>query len=93
MGRRFKNKEEIRMLMKCYFCGGKVKEEEVSVDFWWGEKLVIFEDVPARVCQQCGEKFFGAEVYKEMESMVQRGEKPFTRTTVDVINFRERLGV
>ncbi|MBT9159957.1 MAG: type II toxin-antitoxin system MqsA family antitoxin [Dehalococcoidia bacterium] len=81
------------MLTKCYFCGGKVKEEEISVDFWWGEKLVIFENVPARVCHQCGEKFFSAEVYKEMESGVQKEEKPYARVTVDVINFTELLKV
>jgi len=89
MGRGFKDKEEVKMLTKCYFCGGKVKEEEVSVDFWWGEKLVIFENVPARVCGQCGEKFFSAEVYKQMEDMVRRGERPLTHVTVDVIDFRE----
>jgi len=81
------------MLTKCYFCGGRVKEEEINLDFWWGEKLVIFQNVPAEVCQQCGEKFFSAEVYKEMESMVQKEEKPFARVTVDVINFKEKLKV
>ncbi len=81
------------MLTRCYFCGGKVREQRVDVDFWWGDKLVIFEDVPARVCQQCGEKFFRSEVYEEMESMVQREEKPLARITVDVINFGQRLEV
>jgi len=81
------------MLMKCYFCGGKVKEEQVAVDFWWGEKLVIIKDVPAKVCQQCGEKFFSAGVYKEMESLVQRPKKPFDRVSVDVMKFKEKLQV
>ena len=81
------------MLTKCYFCGGRVREEEINVDFWWGEKLVIFQDVPAKVCQQCGEKFFTAEVYQEMESMVQKEEKPFAWVTVDVINYKEKLKV
>ena len=93
MGTGFKDKEEVRMLTRCYFCGGKVREQRVDVDFWWGDKLVISEGVPARVCQQCGEKFFGAEVYKEMESMVQREATPLARITVDVINFGERLKV
>ena len=83
----------MRMLTKCYFCGGKVKEESVAVDFWWGEKLVIIKNVPAKVCQQCGEKFFGAGVYKEMESLVHREKKPFARVSVDVMNFKEKLKV
>jgi len=81
------------MLTKCYFCGGTVRDEEVSVDFWWGDRLIIFQNVPAKVCQQCGEKFFSAEVYKEMENRAQGEEKPFSRITVDVINFKERLKV
>ena len=81
------------MLMECYFCRGKIKGEEVSVDFWWGKKLVIFENVPAKVCQQCGEKFFNAEVYKEMERMAQSEGKPLARITVNIVNFKERLKV
>ena len=81
------------MVGQCYFCGGKVKEEEVSVDFWWGEKLVIFEKVPAEVCQQCGEKFFDATIYKEMEKVAQKEVKPSKSITVNIVTFPETLKV
>ena len=81
------------MMARCYFCGGKVKAEEASVDFWWGGKLIIFEEVPAEVCQQCGEKFLDATVYKEMEKVAQREGRPSKSITVDVVNFRETLKV
>ena len=81
------------MVARCYFCGGKVKKEEVSVDFWWGEKLIIFEEVPAEVCQQCGEKFLDATVYKEMEKVAQTQGKPSKSITVDVVNFRGTVKV
>ena len=81
------------MLTKCYFCGGSVKEEDVSVDFWWGEKLVIFEAVPAKVCQQCGERFFEAAVYKEMERVAQVEVKPSKSIVVNIVNFRETIKV
>jgi YgiT-type zinc finger domain-containing protein len=93
VGGGFKNKEAIIMMTKCYFCGGKVKEEEVNIDFWWGERLIIFKEVPAEVCQQCGEKFFDAKIYKEMERMSQAEAKPSKSITVNVIEFKEALKV
>jgi YgiT-type zinc finger domain-containing protein len=45
-------------MKECYFCKGRVVEQKVKVDFRWGQKLKIIENVPAGVCQQCGEKFF-----------------------------------
>ena len=46
----------------CSFCGGKVVEENIDTEFWWREKLVAFEDVPAGVCEKCGEQYFNADV-------------------------------
>lgn len=73
--------------MRGIFCRGKVTQEKVTVDFRWGENLVIIEDVPAGVCQQCGEKYFDAEVYKDMERLAEGEIKPFKRLTIDVIKF------
>ncbi len=72
----------------CYFCKGKVLERKVKVDFRWGQKLKIIEDVPARVCQQCGEQYFQSDVYKAMEQLVASRKKPSARLTVDVHRFK-----
>ena len=53
----------------CSFCGGKVKEEIISTEFWWGDKLVAFENVPAGVCEKCGEEYFSAKVYADEIAM------------------------
>jgi YgiT-type zinc finger domain-containing protein len=61
---------------KCFFCGGKVAEEKVTVDYRWGEEfLAVFKNVPAGVCQVCGEQYFKAEIVKEMERVVQSEEE------------------
>jgi YgiT-type zinc finger domain-containing protein len=45
-----------------------VVERRVTVDYRWGEVfLVVIRNVPAGVCQVCGEQYFKAEVVKEME--------------------------
>ena len=55
----------------CSFCGGEVKEEWVELDYRYQGKLYIFQDVPAGVCQQCGEKYLTARVAKEIERRIQ----------------------
>jgi YgiT-type zinc finger domain-containing protein len=75
------------MADKCFFCKGKLTEEKVNVDFRWGKDLIVIEDVPATVCRQCGEKYFDAQVYREMERLVKARVKPLKRLTIDVIKF------
>ena len=49
--------------MPCSFCDGELEERLVQHGYRWEGKLFVFEDVPARVCRQCGEKHFDAKVY------------------------------
>ena len=57
-----------RIYHKCYFCGGKVNEKKVTVDYRWREEFIaVFKNVPAGVCQVCGEQYYKAEIVKEME--------------------------
>lgn len=81
------------MVDRCFFCKGKVTQERVNVDFRWGENLVVIEDVPTGVCQQCGEKYFDAEVYKDMEKLATGRIKPLKRLTIDVIKFEHPVSV
>ena len=66
-----------RIYHKCHFCGGEVLEKRITVDYRWGDKLMaIIENVPAGVCQVCGEQYFKAEVVKEMERIATSEETP-----------------
>ncbi len=51
-------------------------QSKVKVDFRWGRKLKVIENVPAGVCQQCGEKYFQSVVYKAMEKLTASRAKP-----------------
>jgi YgiT-type zinc finger domain-containing protein len=79
------------MMTECYFCKGRVVQEKVKVDFRWGRKLKVIENVPAAVCQQCGEKYFESTVYKAMEKLTASRAKPATRLTVDVVRFKKAV--
>jgi len=75
------------MMDRCYFCKGRVSKQRVKVDFRWGEELVVIEDVPAEVCEQCGEKYLEASVYTEMERLAKGKVKPVRHATVSVFKF------
>ena len=59
----------------CSFCGGEVKGDRVELDHRYKKKLYIFKDVPAGVCQQCGEKYFTIKVAKEVERKILKKEQ------------------
>lgn len=59
----------------CTFCGGRVQERQVPKACWWGDQLVaIVENVPAGVCDQCGERYYKAHILKEIEAMLSNKE-------------------
>jgi len=60
----------------CYFCRkGILENKKVTVDFRWGDKLFVIEEVPAKVCNECGEKYYSAEVSRAMEKIAIEGKK------------------
>jgi len=60
----------------CYFCRkGILEDKKVTVDFRWGDKLIVIEEVPAKVCNECGEKYYSAEVSKKMEEIAIEGKE------------------
>ncbi|NJD77572.1 MAG: type II toxin-antitoxin system MqsA family antitoxin [Candidatus Methanoperedens sp.] len=86
--------KEVIMMHKygdCSFCGGEVKEDKVELDYRSKGKLYIFKDVPADVCQQCGEKYLTAKVSKEIEWRIQTKEKWDKTICVPVDIFSERI--
>jgi len=52
-----------------------LEEKTVNFDFRWGESLVLFENVPAFVCQQCSEKYFYPEVSHRMKELAKSAIK------------------
>jgi YgiT-type zinc finger domain-containing protein len=75
------------MLGKCHFCQGKVVQQYITVDYRWGDILVVIKDVPTGVCQQCGEKYLSSDVYKELEQMAKNKSHLMGKMTVDILNF------
>ena len=77
----------------CSFCGGEVKNERVELDYRYKGKLYIIQDVPAGVCQQCGEKYLTAKVSKEIERKIQTKGKWDKTIAVPIDAFSGKVAV
>jgi YgiT-type zinc finger domain-containing protein len=80
------------MMEACYFCRGRVERRTVDVDFRWGKRLKVIRRVPAGVCRQCGERYFDAAVYKDMERLATSRRKAMKQVTVDVVEYKRAVG-
>lgn len=73
----------------CYFCKGEVVEQRIQHVHQWGEKIIVFEDAPAEVCQQCGEVYFSPEVLEKMDEVTMGEEKPKATISVPIFSLAE----
>jgi YgiT-type zinc finger domain-containing protein len=71
----------------CSFCGGKVKEEVAELDYRYKGNLYVFREVPAGVCQQCGEKYLIAGTAKAIEREIRTRKEWKETVSVPVITF------
>lgn len=60
---------------KCEFCEGEVEQKSILVRFRYKGQIIYVENVPAWVCNKCGEEYFDAAVYKHLEEIAKNRER------------------
>lgn len=65
--------------MKCQVCSGEMKLKNIQHDLWVGKKLFVIQDVPAEVCDLCGETVFNPKVTERILSAVKASKKSIQR--------------
>lgn len=56
--------------LTCTGCdGGILEPDQVRTAFWRGDELVVIEDVPALVCESCGERYFEDETAMKLDML------------------------
>ncbi|HEX9733101.1 MAG TPA: type II toxin-antitoxin system MqsA family antitoxin [Thermoanaerobaculia bacterium] len=71
---------------KCAVCAnGNTEEGFVTVTLERGSTLLIFRNVPARICSNCGEEFISADVNR---ALLQRAEEEYRRNVqLELLDF------
>lgn len=55
----------------CEYCDGKITNKKVLARFNYHGQTIYVADVPAGVCEKCGEQYFDAIIYKQLEDIAR----------------------
>ena len=71
----------------CDLCHGKMIRKKVIYSQIFEGRLVVVEDVPAWVCEQCGEVFYEPDVVERLQELIWSRSEPQRVISVPVWEF------
>jgi YgiT-type zinc finger domain-containing protein len=72
--------------MKCVICKqGEAHPGEVTVTLQRGESTIILKNVPAEVCENCGEYYLSEEITEQVLSRAEEAVK--SGAEVEILRF------
>ena len=75
-------------MFHCHVCGGSAaKEALVSEVFTIEGRLVQVTDIPAQVCDRCGEATFARETTEKVRQLLHTAKQPVKTVALDVFAF------
>ena len=75
-------------MFTCSVCGAKESSEEfVEEVFRIDGKYVLVDQIPARVCDRCGEETFSPETTERVRLLVHGNAKPTKSIALKVFDF------
>lgn len=72
--------------MKCAICrNGQTRSERITVTLDKGQTILVFKDVPAQVCENCGEEYVSAEINRRLLELA--GEAARRGVTLELLQY------
>lgn len=66
----------------CPICGGTTTKSKTTFSVDKGETLIVVRDVPANVCQQCGEEWIDDSTSAKLERIVDEARDKNTQVEI-----------
>ncbi len=66
----------------CSLCNGEMKPKKVDIIKKINNKIIVIDDVPAHVCNQCGEKYYSLEVVENIEKLIDKIKRDKIKTNM-----------
>ena len=73
---------------QCVMCKGPLEDRRVEHVHQWKGQLYLLKNVPAQVCVQCGETYFGPGALEQMDRIVEDRPEPEGQISVPVYSLR-----
>jgi len=58
----------------CAVCSGNLKSTTITHEERRGDQLYLFQNVPAQVCEACGEIWIDEAVLQEIDRLIESGQ-------------------
>ena len=75
--------------MNCILCKANLTKGNVNHIVDLGEGIIIIKNVPASICEQCGEYFLDTKTALKLESLVDEIKK--NKAEVFIVNYSEMV--
>lgn len=75
--------------MNCALCKGSLKKGMVNHIIDLGDGIIIIKNVPANVCNQCGEYYVDTQTAIKLEEIIEELRK--NKAEVLIINYNEMV--
>ena len=76
-------------LSKCPLCAGKLENKRITHPQQFEGKVIILENVPAQVCNQCGEILLTPAIVEHLQELVWSAITPKRTDQVPVYDLAE----
>ena len=57
----------------CSVCGGELRNTTITHEERRGDKLYLFQNVPAQVCDECGELWIEEKTLQRIDRLIKKG--------------------
>ncbi len=65
-------------MVKCPLCGGRKVDGKTTFTVDFGEGFVVVRNVPATICEQCGEEWLDDRTAKKLEKITTTARENHT---------------
>ena len=73
-------------IKKCPLCSGDLKEGLTVETFLEDDKVIVVKDIPAEVCQECGEAFIKSSVAGDIEKILDKLDE--IQSEISVVHYK-----
>ena len=56
---------------KCSVCHNQIVSKNITYTQWYKGELIVVENVPAEVCQNCGEEYFSPATVDKIQKVIE----------------------
>ena len=70
--------------MKCIVCKNEMKRKKTTIELRLKDDLILIDDIPADVCDYCGEKVLSLEVVDSVREIYENRDKKKMKKVISV---------